>query len=97
MQTKNNEWNVSKCLIVAISSLFFFAGIYQTGNNDYHSHYHDPRYVRKESVTARRIFELQSYRDGQLFHFDVPLDTRKAIWTFRTNFTMGCRPGLVTV
>ena len=43
--------------------------------------------VRRESAAARRVFRLRSYRDGQLFRFDVPTDARMAVWRFGTNRT----------
>ena len=55
------------------------------------------KYVRTETVMGRKIFEFKSYRDGQLFRFDVPLDTRIATWRFLSNFTRGCIPGTVSV
>ena len=55
------------------------------------------KYIRSETVMGRKIFEFKSYRDGQLFHFDVPLDTRIATWRFLSNFTLGCMPGAVSV
>jgi hypothetical protein len=55
------------------------------------------KYIHTESVVGRKIFELKSYRDGQLFRFDVPLDTRIATWRFHANFTNGCMPGAVSV
>ncbi len=45
--------------------------------------------VRREAVAARRVFRLRSYRDGQLFRFEVPADTRIAVWKFVTNRTRG--------
>ena len=56
-----------------------------------------PKVIRRESVLSRRIFEFESYRDGQLFHFNVPLDTKTATWKFLVNATEGCRPGKVSV
>ena len=56
-----------------------------------------PKLIRRESVLGRRIFEFESYRDGQLFHFNVPLDTKTATWKFIVNATEGCRPGRVSV
>ena len=58
---------------------------------------HRPRVIRRESVLGRRIFEFESYRDGQLFHFNVPLDTKTGTWKFVVNATEGCRPGTVSV
>ena len=57
----------------------------------------DPNKYRRESTSARRIFDFKSYRDGQLFHFVVPLDAKAATWKLRTNYTAGCRPGMVSV
>ena len=56
-----------------------------------------PKIIRRESVLGRRIFEFESYRDGQIFHFNVPLDTKTATWKFLVNATDGCRPGKVSV
>ena len=56
-----------------------------------------PKLIRRESVLDRQIFEFESYRDGQLFHFNVPLDTKTATWKFLVNTTEGCRPGTVSV
>ena len=57
----------------------------------------EPDSFRHESVSARRVYEYKSYRDGQLFHFNVPLDTTFATWRFRVNYTRGCRPGTVSM
>ncbi len=54
---------------------------------DHFSRPHSTASVRRESVAARRVFRLRSYRDGQLFRFDVPADTRMAVWKFGTNRT----------
>lgn len=54
------------------------------------------RKVRRESITGRRIFEFESYRDGQLFRFNVPQNTRTATWNFFVNATGGCKPGIVS-
>lgn len=57
----------------------------------------DPTLVRREKISPRKLFDFKSYRDGQLVHFEVPLDTKFAIWTFRTNYTRDCTPGTVSV
>ena len=53
--------------------------------------------LRGEIVEGRRIFEFDSYRDGQLFRFNVPLDTTAAIWRFYPNVTFGCDAGTISV
>ena len=55
----------------------------------------DPKYVRTESVTGRRIFEFKSYRDCQLFQFTVPIDTKVSIyltiscWELKHKYELG--------
>jgi hypothetical protein len=44
----------------------------------------DPKYLRTESMTGRRIFEFKSYRDCQLFQFTVPIDTKVGSESLKT-------------
>lgn len=57
----------------------------------------DTKIVRTETVSGRRIFEFKSYRDGQLFQFNIPIDTRAATWKFYANYSEGCFPSPVSV
>jgi len=53
--------------------------------------------VRRETVAGRRVFELRSYGDAQLFRFDVPADSVAAVWRFSANHSSRCRPRTVSV
>ena len=50
----------------------------------------DAKATQGEIVEGRRVFEFKSYRDGQLFHFEVPLDTAAAVWRFYPNVSFAC-------